>query len=67
MMTTKSAFGITRPGDHFSHTQGQPLTSPAPAQNIEAEKFKLLSEAIQKFMNKEISKSELEAIQNSLK
>lgn len=67
MMTTKSAFGITRPGDHFANTQGQPLTSPAPAQNIEAEKFKILSEAIQKFMNKEISKSELEAIQNSLK
>ncbi len=68
-MTTKSAFGITRPGDHFANTQGQPLTppAPAPAQNIEAEKFKILSEAIQKFMNKEISKSELEAIQNSLK
>lgn len=66
-MTTKSAFGITRPGDHFANTQGQPSTPPAPAQNIEAEKFKILSEAIQKFMNKEISKGELEIIQNSLK
>lgn len=66
-MTTKSAFGITRPGDHFANTQGQPLTPPAPAQNVEAEKFKILSEAIQKFMNKEISKAELETIQNSLK
>jgi hypothetical protein len=65
MMTTAKTFGITRPGDHFAHTQGQP--APLPAQNIEAEKFKILSEAIQKFMNKEISKGELEIIQNSLK
>lgn len=60
-MTTSSAFGITRPGDHIARTQA------APAQNIEAEKFKLLAEAVQKFMNKEISKTELETIQNSLK
>lgn len=66
MMTTAKAFGIVRPGDHIGHTQAVPA-QPSPQPNIEAEKFKLLSEAIQKFMNKEISKSELEIIQNSLK
>jgi hypothetical protein len=67
MMTTAKAFGITRPGDHFANSQAVPQPAPAPTQNIEAEKFKILSEAIQKFMNKEISKGELEIIQNSLK
>jgi hypothetical protein len=65
MMTTSKAFGITRPGDHIANSQF--VQQAAPAQNIEAEKFKILSEAIQKFMNKEISKTELETIQNSLK
>jgi predicted XRE-type DNA-binding protein len=65
MMTTSKAFGITRPGDHIANSQF--VQQAAPAQNIEAEKFKILSEAIQKFMNKEISKAELETIQNSLK
>lgn len=64
-MTTSKAFGITRPGDHIANSQF--VQQAAPAQNIEAEKFKILSEAIQKFMNKEISKTELETIQNSLK
>ena len=66
MMTTSKAFGITRPGDHFAITQAVPQQA-APQQNIESEKFKILSEAIQKFMNKEINKAELETIQNSLK
>ena len=66
MMTTAKAFGITRPGDHFAHTQAVPQ-APTTQSNVEAEKFKILSEAIQKFMNKEISKAELETIQNSLK
>jgi len=66
MMTTAKAFGIVRPGDHIGHTQAVPA-QPSPQQNVEAEKFKLLSEAIQKFMNKEITKAELEMIQNSLK
>lgn len=70
MMTTSKAFGIIRPGDHLANTQfvpAQAAPAPAPAQNIEAEKFKIISEAIQKFMNKEINKAELETIQNSLK
>lgn len=66
MMTTSKAFGITRPGDHFANTQAVPQ-APTPQQVVDAEKFKILSEAIQKFMNKEINKSELETIQNSLK
>ena len=66
MMTTSKAFGIVRPGDHLANTQFIPAQA-APQQNVEAEKFKLLSEAIQKFMNKEINKAELETIQNSLK
>lgn len=64
-MTTAKAFGITRPGDHFANTQAVPQQ--APQSNVDAEKFKILSEAIQKFMNKEISKAELETIQNTLK
>lgn len=67
MMTTSKAFGIIRPGDHIANSQFIQQPAPAPAPNVEAEKFKILSEAIQKFMNKEISKSELETIQNSLK
>lgn len=66
-MTTAKAFGITRPGDHFANTQAVPQQAPTPQQNVDAEKFKILSEAIQKFMNKEISKAELETIQNTLK
>jgi len=66
MMTTTKAFGIVRPGDHIGQTQAVPA-QPSPQPNIEAEKFKIISEAIQKFMNKEISKGELETIQNSLK
>jgi hypothetical protein len=67
MMTTSKAFGITRPGDHIANSQFVQQAAPEPAPNIEAEKFKIISEAIQKFMNKEISKAELETIQNSLK
>jgi hypothetical protein len=65
MMTTSTAFGITRPGDYIAQSQQAPQQ--APQQNVDTEKFKILSEAIQKFMNKEINKADLEIIQNSLK
>lgn len=62
-MTTTKTFGITRPGDNIQHTQ---FNQPA-QQNIDEQKFKILSEAIQKFMNKEITQEELKIIQDSLK
>lgn len=66
MMTTAKAFGITRPGDHIAQTQAvQQQVEQKP--NPDTEKFKILSEAVVKFMNKEITKAELEKIQSSLK
>ena len=75
MMTTTKAFGITRPGDHFGATQSPATQSPAtqqpatqqPAPQIEAQKFAILSEALKKFMNNEITQEQLKTIQDSLK
>lgn len=62
MMTTAKTFGITRPGDHIAATQSQQSQ-----QQIDGKKFDILSEAIKKYMNGEISKEQLEIVQNSLK
>lgn len=63
MMTTAKAFGITRPGDHLATTQFQQQQ----AQQVDAKKFEILSEALKKFMNNEITQEQLTTIQNSLK
>lgn len=62
MMTTAKAFGITRPGDHLATTQFQQQ-----AEQVDAKKFEILSEALKKFMNNEITQEQLTTIQNSLK
>lgn len=64
MMTTAKAFGITRPGDHLAATQFQQQQQ---AEQVDAKKFEILSEAIKKFMNNEITQEQLTTIQNSLK
>ncbi len=63
MMTTAKTFGITRPGDHLAATQFQQQQ----AQQVDAKKFEILSEALKKFMNNEITQEQLTTIQNSLK
>lgn len=64
-MTTTKAFGITRPGDHIGATQSPTTQQPVP--QIDAGKFAILSEALKKFMNNEISQEQLKTIQDSLK
>lgn len=69
MMTTAKAFGITRPGDHLGTSQYQ-QHSPAeqqPVPQIDAQKFAIISEALKKFMNNEITQEQLKTIQDSLK
>jgi hypothetical protein len=69
MMTTAKAFGITRPGDHLGTSQYQ-QNSPAEQQSasqVEAQKFSILSEALKKFMNNEITQEQLKTVQDSLK
>lgn len=71
MMTTSKVFGINRPGDHIAQSQAIAQNADTEIKNeqqrIESEKFKLLQEALTKFLNKEITKAELEVIQTSLK
>lgn len=64
-MTTAKAFGITRPGDHFGATQSPATQQTVP--QIDAQKFAIISEALKKFMNNEITQEQLKTIQDSLK
>lgn len=57
MMTTSNVFGI--------NPQGPPTASPNIVDNS-AEKFRLLSEAIDNLLKKKISKAEFDAIQTAL-
>lgn len=60
MMTTSKVFGISRPGDNAA--------PPAPStEQVDAQKFAVLKDALERFMKKEITQAELEVIQNSLK
>lgn len=76
-MTTSSVFGATSIANRpefagvnpvEQYTPPQPQVNPLEEQlRLEQEKAKLLQDAVAKFLNKEITKVELETVQQSLK
>lgn len=64
MMTTAKTFGIVRPNEHFVQKQDEQQERD---DHTNSKKFEILSEALKKFMNNEITQEQLSVIQNSLK
>jgi hypothetical protein len=66
MMTTSRVFNIASAPTGYAAPPVDTYTASAAPPDNSAEKFRLLSEALQSFIDKKITKNELTIVQNSL-
>jgi hypothetical protein len=66
MMTTSRVFNIASAPTGYAAPPVETYTASVSPPDNSAEKFRLLSEALQKFIDKKITKEELAVVQNSL-